>query len=219
MREPNSAATYGATNRSATAALNGWEATSGMNGDSQVISGRQGRLVADRPIGPSHGSRYVPEPPSDEERYSYFGRPARWQFGWLFVAQLLIIYSYVNVMAKSPVLWPGFILLTFMVPPTLVNFWLRIRPQRTSLSEHIDKVAQWRLSNVELPAIDIFVPVCGEDDEVINNTCFHISRLEYGRPLNVYVLDDANLARTQTTSSALILVRGRRRAISFTRST
>jgi cellulose synthase (UDP-forming) len=100
-------------------------------------------------------------------------------------------------MAKSPVLWPGFILLTFMVPPTLVNFWLRVRTQRTSLSGHIDKVDAWRRNNAALPAIDIFVPVCGEDDEVIDNTCYHISRLTYGRPLNVYVLDDANLARTR----------------------
>src|ERR1700689_3090611 len=90
-------------------------------GEQGVVSGEPGSLVADRPAESAHGSRYVPDPPSDEERYSYFGRPAIWQFVWLFVAQLLIIYSYVNVMKKSPVLWPGIILLTFMVPPTLVN--------------------------------------------------------------------------------------------------
>jgi cellulose synthase (UDP-forming) len=100
-------------------------------------------------------------------------------------------------MMKSPMLWPGFIFLTFMVPPIFVNFWLRIRPQRTLLSEHIDKVVEWRLSRVELSAVDIFLPVCGEDDEVIDNTCFHVSRLEYGGSVNVYVLDDADLTRTR----------------------
>lgn len=139
----------------------------------------------------------MPAPPSDDEHYSYFGRPARWRFAWLFVAQLLIIYSYVNVMRKSPTLWPGFILLTFMVPPTFVNFWLRVRPQRTLLTEHVQKVEQWRLNNLMLPTIDVFIPVCGEDDEVINNTCLHVSRLEYGRAINVFVLDDANLLRTR----------------------
>jgi cellulose synthase (UDP-forming) len=190
--EPNSPAT-GALDY-----LEYWNPTVAQPGTSIMTSGKPGGLVAHRPVESAYGSRYVPDPPSDEERYSYFGPPARWQFLWLFIAQLLIIYSYVNVMAKSPVLWPGLILLTFMAPPTVVNFWLRVCPQRTLLSEHIDKVVQWRLNNVELPEIDIFVPVCGEDDEVINNTCFHISRLEYSRPLNVNVLDDGNLDRTRT---------------------
>lgn len=145
----------------------------------------------------SSESRYLPNAPSDEERYSYFGRPARWLSVWLFIAQMLIIYSYVNIMKKSPYLWVGFILLTFMIPPAFVNLWLRVRPHRTLLAEHIKKVAQWRKNDIALPSVDVFLPVCGEDNEVINNTCFHISRLEYGRPVNVYVLDDADLPRTR----------------------
>jgi cellulose synthase (UDP-forming) len=166
-----------------------------------LMQERSGTDVENRPIKSrlvKTRSRYVPDPPSDKERYSYFGRPARWEFAWLFVAQLLIIYSYVGVMSKSPMLWPGLIMVTFLLPPTLVNFWLRIRRQRSLLPEHVDKIVEWRLNNVYLPPIDIFVPVCGEDDEVIDNTCLHLSRLDYDGPLNIYVLDDANLARTQT---------------------
>lgn len=155
-------------------------------------------IIQESPANSPRGSRYLPNPPSDDERHTYFSCPAKWEFTWLFIAQLLIIYSYVNVMKKNPYLWPGLILLTFMVPPTFVNFWLRIHTHRISLAEHLKKVSQWHShdDNAELPSIDIFLPVCGEDDEVVDNTCFHLSQLDYGRHLNVYVLDDAVLSNS-----------------------
>ena len=142
----------------------------------------------------------LPGAPTDQELYSYFGPPMRWAFVWLFVAQVSILYGYVMVMRRSPALWPGFILITFIFPPIVVNLWLRTRSHRTTLAEHKGKLAGWRAENPELPNVDVFIPVCGEEDAVHRNTFLHVSRLEYGGNLNVYVLDDADLDRTRAAS-------------------
>ncbi|RKS71320.1 cellulose synthase (UDP-forming) [Motilibacter peucedani] len=144
----------------------------------------------------------MPAPPTAAEQYSYFTKHVRWPFVWLFVAQLGIIYGYVMVMRKSPDMWLGFVLLTFMVPPVFVNLWLRVRRPRSSLRDHQTLVAAWRRDTAALPSVDVFIPVCGEDDEVLHNTFTHVRRLSYEGRLSVYVLDDADLLRTRLVAEA-----------------
>ena len=47
-------------------------------------------------------------------------------FAWLLVASAGVLYGYVHVAARawlvSPLMW---LLLMVMVPPVVVNFWLR----------------------------------------------------------------------------------------------
>ena len=72
---------------------------------------------------------YLPSPPDDQEKYKYFGRPRRLVFAWLLVASAGVLYGYVHVAARawlvSPLMW---LLLMVMVPPVVVNFWLRAGP-------------------------------------------------------------------------------------------
>lgn len=44
----------------------------------------------------------------------------------------------------------------------------------------------------EFPAVDVFVPVCGEPHEVVRATLDAVSRIEWDGPLLVHVLDDGN---------------------------
>jgi hypothetical protein len=70
---------------------------------------------------------YLPDPPDDTEKYKYFGKRRRWVFAWLLIASMGVLYGYIHVAEHAwliaPLMW---LLLMVMVPPVVVNFWLRI---------------------------------------------------------------------------------------------
>ena len=156
---------------------------------------------------------YLPQPPDDREKYEYFGGPRRWVFGWLLVASAGVLYGYVHVAerawAVSPFMW---LLLMVMVPPVVVNFWLRFGRPRLTLTEHLATVASYREQG---ETVDVFLPSCGEPLAVLDNTFRHVSRMTWDGiksstcsmiPLGrEYVTSPTTTA--STTSCALIRVR------------
>jgi cellulose synthase/poly-beta-1,6-N-acetylglucosamine synthase-like glycosyltransferase len=132
---------------------------------------------------------YVPRPPDDREKYAYFGKPRRWVFAWLLIASLGVLYGYIHVAerawAVSPIMW---LLLMVMVPPVVVNFWLRVGRPRLTLAEHQATVASYREHG---ETVDVFLPSCGEPLTVLDNTFKYASALNWGGPKAVYVLDDS----------------------------
>ena len=132
---------------------------------------------------------YLPTPPSSEEKYEYFGKQRRWVFAFLLIAALGVLYGYIRVAEHAwlvaPLMW---LLLMVIVPPVVVNFWLRIGRPRLTLAEHQATVASHRAQG---EAVDVFLPSCGEPLALLNNTFLHVSNIEWGGPKTVYVLDDS----------------------------
>jgi cellulose synthase (UDP-forming) len=132
---------------------------------------------------------YLPRPPDDSEKYEYFGKRRRWVFAWLLLASIGVLYGYVHVAERawlvSPVMW---LLLMVIVPPVVVNFWLRIGPPRLTLSEHQAIVASHRERG---ETVDVFLPSCGEPLAVLNNTFHYVKSMGWGGVKNIYVLDDS----------------------------
>jgi cellulose synthase/poly-beta-1,6-N-acetylglucosamine synthase-like glycosyltransferase len=138
---------------------------------------------------------YLPAPPDDREKYAYFGPPRRWVFCWLLVAAAGVLYGYIKVAERAwliaPVMW---LLLMVMVPPVVVNFWLRTGRPRLSLAAHQATVARYRAEAARGPAaetVDVFLPSCGEPLAVLDNTFRHVSALTWHGPMTVYALDDS----------------------------
>jgi cellulose synthase (UDP-forming) len=132
---------------------------------------------------------YLPQPPDDQEKYKYFGSARRWVFVWLLIASAGVLYGYIHVAERAwlvaPIMW---LLLMVMVPPVVVNFWLRIGRPRLTLAEHQAAVASYREHG---ETVDVFLPSCGEPLAVLNNTFLHVSRMGWHAPKTVYVLDDS----------------------------
>ena len=145
---------------------------------------------------------HLPDPPTEDEAYSYFAVQRRWPFVWLFLAQATLVYSFVMVMTHSPTTSLGLALLTFMVPPLVVNLWLRTRRRRITLEDHLVQVYQWRRRRTVWPTVDVFLPCCGEDPDVLANTFRHVSALQWPGRLQVQVLDDADDADTARLAEA-----------------
>ncbi len=132
---------------------------------------------------------YLPRPPDDREKDEYFGQRRRWVFVWLLIASTGVLYGYVHVAERawlvSPVMW---LLLMVIVPPVVVNFWLRIGPPSLTLSEHQATVASYRERG---ETADVFLPSCGEPLAVLNNTFRYARAMRWGGVKTVYVLDDS----------------------------
>ena len=132
------------------------------------------------PSGAEVQDLYLPEPPDDREKYEYFGKPRRWVFAFLLVASVGVLYGYIHVAerawAVSPLMW---LLLMVMVPPVVVNFWLRTGHSRLTLAEHQATVNAYHEQG---ETIDVFLPSCGEPLAVLNNTFSYVSRMQWRGP-------------------------------------
>ena len=145
---------------------------------------------------------HLPSPPDEDAKYSYLGKHRRWPFVWLFLAQAVLVYAYVMVMAHGVATSLGLILLTFTVPPLVVNLWLRVRRRRVDLEGHVTDIETWRKGRTEFPAVDVFIPCCGEDPAVLDNTFRYVRAIEWPGRLRVHVLDDADDAATRALALA-----------------
>jgi cellulose synthase (UDP-forming) len=138
--------------------------------------------------GPPAADRYVPRPPTRTEKYSYFGARRPYVFAWLLIAAVGILYGYVRVATKAWWTMPALLLLAVMVPPVVINFWLRIGRPRLTLARHRAVISSYTYGH---QAIDMFLPSCGEPVELLDNTMRCASAVRWQGPKTVYVLDDS----------------------------
>jgi cellulose synthase (UDP-forming) len=145
--------------------------------------------VTEHSVAERRAEIYLPRPPDDQEKYKYFGKPRRWVFAWLLVASAGVLYGYIHVAERAwlvaPLMW---LLLMVMVPPVVVNFWLRVGPPRLTLAEHQAAVASHQEQD---ETMDVFLPSCGEPVAVLDNTLRYVSAMTWSGPKTVYVLDDS----------------------------
>jgi cellulose synthase (UDP-forming) len=145
--------------------------------------------VTEHSVAEQRSEIYLPRPPDDQEKYKYFGKRRRWVFGWLLVASAGVLYGYIHVAERAwlvaPLMW---LLLMVMVPPVVINFWLRIGPPRLTLAEHQATVASYQERG---ETVDVFLPSCGEPLAVLNNTFRYVSTMNWHGLKTVYVLDDS----------------------------
>jgi cellulose synthase (UDP-forming) len=146
-------------------------------------------LVTKPPVAERREGIYLPQAPDDQEKYKYFGGPRRWVFAWLLIASAGVLYGYVHVAERAwlvaPLMW---LLLMMIVPPLVINFWLRMGKPRLSRSQHEATVASYREHG---ETVDVFLPSCGESLALLNNTFHHVSKMTWSGPMVVYVLDDS----------------------------
>jgi cellulose synthase (UDP-forming) len=169
-----------------TSSLRGLVLTAGQAKREVVGVGRRRHAPVESDTAPV----YIPTPPSDEEKYSYFQKPKPWIFAWIFVSALGILYGYVMVAVKSPLTTPALLVLPIMVMPVLVNFWLRSHRPRLTLEQHKEVLGRYRPDPAD--TVDIWVPICGEPIPVLRNTCRTVAALEWHAPVMRYLLDDGD---------------------------
>ena len=133
----------------------------------------------------------LPEPPGDHEKYRYVKHHS-WILAVTAIASFpLLAYSQVRLMVQYHWFW-------FCVPFVALGSLFLILPlitdgmgMRFDLAAHKKLVDGWKPDNY--PAVDIFLPVCGEPLPVLRNTWTHVKHLmrQYKGTVTPYVLDDS----------------------------
>jgi cellulose synthase (UDP-forming) len=140
---------------------------------------------------------HIPNPPTDEEKYSYITHHQYLLSVFAFVAVAGVAYSTLRFILIRPlfyVLFPFWIL-------SLVTFLVYVVVQGLGrsydLSQHTDLVDGWNPS--EYPSIDVFLPTWGEDIRILQNTWEGVSELiaNYPGSVTTYCLDDGDRESTE----------------------
>jgi cellulose synthase (UDP-forming) len=134
-------------------------------------------------------NRYV-TPPSEAEKYAYLrGGQKRWFIVAQYISFLGVFISFAGFALSS---YETFIfcipLAVFAVEQTL-SLYTSTRPRRTNLAAHRFLVENWVPRRYA--SVDVFVPTAGEDLGLLENTMWHMTRLDWPGELNILILDDS----------------------------
>lgn len=124
-------------------------------------------------------------------------------YGFGLLSWFAILYKYLTFF-NSDFLY-GLFLLPFMfvlIACNILNYELMFFCQKFDLKKHEKFKKQFWKNLKKYPNIDIYLPVCGENIKVLENTWKNIKKIIYpNNKLNIYVLDDGGNNETKLLAS------------------
>lgn len=133
----------------------------------------------------------LPSAPRDDEKYLYV-HLNRWGLVAFEIFATLAIGASTWLFIKSGPAFYWYAVWAFMLAMFCYPAWALLSFRKGfDLEAHKGYLEQFPVTEKAAPTIDIFLPVCGEEIEILENTWSYVRRLEY--PLGkvaVYVLDD-----------------------------
>lgn len=131
----------------------------------------------------------LPTPPSAAEKTSYVDR----HLGYLTLVVLIGYSSIIISQAIMEVRYRAWVLVPwtlFTIAYLLVSLVSNFAGRDFDLAAHRARVRAWRPRTY--PDVDVFLPICGEPLEVLQNTWWHVSELlrSYPGDAIAFVLDD-----------------------------
>ena len=137
----------------------------------------------------------LPSPPSDAARVRYVQRhllvlTAASLLAFTGMAVSLVRFSLQGRWTMLYLLPVGFTIVYFVISQRSNSF-----TRDFDLERHDRLVAAWRPQHA--PSVDVFLPTCGEDMEILRNTAAHVVAMQYPGTVTVYSLDDAHRAEVE----------------------
>ena len=136
----------------------------------------------------------------DSEKYCYINNTTRGKVLFVYIfgilSWLLVLWGFSGAVIYNDiyryVVGP---LLLVMTIYHFISFGINLFFKQLDLKQHLEIVSEtlsvWK-SNENEPSVDIFLPICGENIEVLKNTWEHVANLDY-KNFNVFVLDDSKV--------------------------
>lgn len=128
------------------------------------------------------------KPPTDAEKFAYTKQNRLYIVG-LGVLSFLPLMGGMLLFASSD--WKASIFFPIAIMTGLylaISYCIGIFGKPFDVRDH-DYTQRWSLKSIGA-SVDVFLPVCMEDTEVILNTWKHVAKMHWFGPKNVYVLDD-----------------------------
>ena len=132
----------------------------------------------------------IPPAPTDNEKYGYLPRHVGFIAVVVLMGALSITASQLAFEINDPIAWPFFAFTGLFIVYQLVSWPVNYACRgRFCLRDHLELVASWRPRTY--PAVDIYLPICGEPIAVLRNTWDGVTGLVDAYPrARPYVLDD-----------------------------
>ncbi|WP_344449332.1 glycosyltransferase family 2 protein, partial [Actinocorallia aurantiaca] len=143
-----------------------------------------------RPVPPiPDPSPLLPQPPNDEEKYSYVNRHTWFLNLCMLVCMISLVITGLKFLTIG-MLWLAVPMLFFTILNSLLTLRLDLFSKDYDLKHHKQVVENWQPRRY--PSVDVFLPVCGEPIEVVHNTWTAVRKVVEHYPGKVvpYVLDD-----------------------------
>jgi cellulose synthase (UDP-forming) len=143
--------------------------------------------------------------PEKLDKYLYVRKLRTWKVRTLYalgiISWFLVLWGFSGAIATDPFYkWFVAPILGILTIYHVISFCLNLWYKQFDLQKHFEKVKEFwkkrRIKNnkdvilVKQPSVDIFLPICGEDIAILNNTWKYVARLNYSNK-KVYVLDDS----------------------------
>lgn len=144
---------------------------------------------------PDASQEHLPAPPADRLVAGYLEPRRRWVFILCIASFAPVPISIALLSSRSPVLWPLLAVACLSMFTVCVAASTGLRRSAVSEASHRRLVQSWltgSLAKPTLQSVDVFLPTCGEDLEILRNTYLHVSALEWAGRVTVWVLDDAD---------------------------
>ncbi len=134
----------------------------------------------------------MPTPPTNAERDIYFRRKVRMLAAVALVGMLGALWTNVHLALSHHGLsfLPFLIATPIYVLVAIGSFLLLGRSRDEVKVKHRNRVLSWRPGHY--PSIDVWLPVCGEPLELLQNAWTHTSALRWPGRLRFHVADDAD---------------------------
>jgi cellulose synthase/poly-beta-1,6-N-acetylglucosamine synthase-like glycosyltransferase len=131
----------------------------------------------------------LPQAPSDEDKFAYFGNQHIWFITARTIAACSAATSLVLFSATTPLLWLFWPMATIFIGYMILTHIATTRRRRISRMDHERIVRLWNPETI--PSIDVFLPSAGEPLDVLRNTYEHVARMSWAGRLVVRVMDDS----------------------------
>ena len=125
------------------------------------------------------------------EKYLYINKTPTWKVRGLYlfgiIAWFFVLFGFMGMFFIDPFyqlfIFPILALFTIY---HLLSFGINLFYKQFDLERHFKLLESF----YDEPSVDIFLPICGEDISIINNTWKHIQHIKYQNK-KIYVLDDS----------------------------
>lgn len=133
----------------------------------------------------------LPTCPTDAEKLSYLhtNRVPLYIFG-IFSFLSLAVGMWLFSLCSSYFYWYG-VFVGFLNIYLLISYWVGVVGKDWDYAAHQARVGRFPIDATTAPTIDIYLPVCAEELEILDNTWKHVTKLDWpADKVRVHVLDD-----------------------------
>lgn len=136
----------------------------------------------------------LPSCPTDKEKHSYLrtNRVPLYIFGILSFLSLGA-GMWLFTLCAAPFYFYG-VFVGFLNIYLLISYWVGVVGRDWDYQAHLDRAARHggaALDGAGAPTVDIYLPVCAEEVEILDNTWRHVAALDWPADrISVHVLDD-----------------------------